>query len=216
MLFLLSFWGSVASVLFPIHQDSSKVSKGLDCRLVSNKNFSKLLPSNIWRPRPGKVGQGGLKVLHLCRHSQIIRTLNQKIFFECRREDLLGLLMLQPGPEHLPNGRNSRTKPRAFRCIFRKSPKASDAKVLNTAWLKWPGTSARPNLAPTRFKTTLRTFALWWHSKGKHISHFIAKTFITEMVVPNCPIPPVTGCQVTIIPAHKFVSVLAELNHNSS
>jgi len=33
--------------------------------LVSSKNFSKILPPNGWRPGPGKVGQGGLKVLHL-------------------------------------------------------------------------------------------------------------------------------------------------------
>jgi len=34
------------------------------------------------------------------------------------------------------------------------------------------GTSARPNLAPTRFTTVVRTFALWWHSKKNtfHIS----------------------------------------------
>ena len=43
---------------------SSKVSEDLDCSLVSNKNFSEILPSNGWCPGPGKVGQGGLKVLH--------------------------------------------------------------------------------------------------------------------------------------------------------
>jgi len=32
--------------------------------------------------------------------------------------------------------------------------------------------------------TTVRTFALCWHSKGKRISHFIAET-----ASPNCPIP---------------------------
>jgi len=42
----------------------------LDCSLVSSENFSKILPPNGWRPGPGKVGQGGLKVLHLWRHSQ--------------------------------------------------------------------------------------------------------------------------------------------------
>ena len=44
---------------------SSKVSKDSDCSLVSSKNFSELLPSNSWSPGEGKVGQGGLKVLHL-------------------------------------------------------------------------------------------------------------------------------------------------------
>jgi len=42
----------------------------LDCSLVSDKNFSEILPPNGWRPGPGKVVQGGLKVLHLWRHSQ--------------------------------------------------------------------------------------------------------------------------------------------------
>jgi len=37
----------------------------LDCSLVSSKNFSEILPPNGWRPGPGKVGQGGLKVLRL-------------------------------------------------------------------------------------------------------------------------------------------------------
>jgi len=32
-------------------------------------------------------------------------------------------------------------------------------------------------------------FALWWHSKGKYISHFIAETSIAETSAPNCPIP---------------------------
>jgi len=42
----------------PKHQDS-------DCSLVSNKNFSEMLPPNGWRPGLGKVAQGSLKVLHL-------------------------------------------------------------------------------------------------------------------------------------------------------
>jgi len=40
---------------------------------VSSKNFSEILPPNGWRPGPGKVGQGGLKVLQLWRHSQKTR-----------------------------------------------------------------------------------------------------------------------------------------------
>jgi len=44
---------------------SSKVSQDLDCILVSNKNFSEILPSNDLGPGPGEVGQGILKVLHL-------------------------------------------------------------------------------------------------------------------------------------------------------
>jgi len=37
--------------------------------------------SNGWRPGPDKVSQGGLKVLHLWRHSQKTAPPNQKIFF---------------------------------------------------------------------------------------------------------------------------------------
>jgi len=58
--------------------------------------------------------------------------------------------------------------------------------------LAW-GVCARQNLSPTRFTTVVWTFALWWHSKGKHISHFIAETSIAEMAAPNCPIPPRFG-----------------------
>jgi len=40
-----------------------------------------MLPSNGWRPGPGKVGQSGLKVLHLWRHSQKTCTPQAKNFF---------------------------------------------------------------------------------------------------------------------------------------
>jgi len=43
----------------------SKVSKDADCSLVSNENFSEILPSNGLGSGPGEVGQGGQKVLHL-------------------------------------------------------------------------------------------------------------------------------------------------------
>jgi len=52
----------------------------LDCSLVSNQNFSEILPSNGLSPGQGEVGQGGLKVLHLWHHSQKSATPN-KIFF---------------------------------------------------------------------------------------------------------------------------------------
>ena len=65
-----------------------------------------------------------------------------------------------------------------------KNTMCSSLIPLITAWLELPGTNARPNLAPTRFTTALRTFAHWWHSKGKHISHFIAETEAS-----NCPVP---------------------------
>jgi len=54
----------------------------LDCSLVSSKSFSEILPPNSWRPGPGKVGQGGLKVLHLWRYSQKTRTPKKKFFFK--------------------------------------------------------------------------------------------------------------------------------------
>ena len=60
---------------------SSKVSKDLDCSLVSNTNFSEMLLSNGRRPGPGKVGQGGLKVLYLWHHSQKICNPQAKHFF---------------------------------------------------------------------------------------------------------------------------------------
>jgi len=54
--------------------------KRLGCSLVSNKNFSEILPSNGLSPEPGEVGQGGLKVFHLQCHSQKICTPNQHFF----------------------------------------------------------------------------------------------------------------------------------------
>jgi len=60
---------------------SSKVSKDSDCRLVSNKYISKILPSNSLGPGPGEVGQGGLKVIHLWHHSQKIRNPQPKNVF---------------------------------------------------------------------------------------------------------------------------------------
>ena len=62
------------------HSRSSKASKDSDCSLVSNKNFSELLPSIDLSPGPGEVGQGGLKVHQLWRHSQKIRTSPAKFF----------------------------------------------------------------------------------------------------------------------------------------
>jgi len=58
-----------------------KLSKDSDCSLVSSKNFSKILSPNSWHPGPGKVGQGGLKVFHLWRHSQKNYTPQAKNFF---------------------------------------------------------------------------------------------------------------------------------------
>jgi len=65
--------------LNPKPQLSSKVSKDSDYSLISNKNFSKILPSNSLDPGPGEVGQGGQKVLDLWCHSQKIRTPTKKM-----------------------------------------------------------------------------------------------------------------------------------------
>ena len=75
----------------------SRSSKDSDCSLVSSKNFSAILPPNGWRPGPGKVGQGGLKVVHLWHNSQKTRTPQAKNFCKCRLEDLPRLLRLLPG-----------------------------------------------------------------------------------------------------------------------
>jgi len=53
----------------------------LDYSLVSDKNFSEILPSNGWRSRPGKVGQSSPKVLYLWRHYQKTCTPQAKKFF---------------------------------------------------------------------------------------------------------------------------------------
>jgi len=56
------------------------VSKYSDGSLVSNKNFSKILPSNDLNPGPGEVSKGSLKV-YLWRHSQKISTPQPKKIF---------------------------------------------------------------------------------------------------------------------------------------
>ena len=58
---------------------SSKVSKDSDFSLLSNKNFSEILPSSSLGP--GEVGQGGLRVFHSQRHSQEICNPQPKKFF---------------------------------------------------------------------------------------------------------------------------------------
>jgi len=66
---------------------SSKVSKDSDCSLVSNKNFSEILPPNGWHPGPGKVGQGAQKVpTYEVTHKKNTPP-KQKIFFECNLLD---------------------------------------------------------------------------------------------------------------------------------
>jgi len=60
---------------------SSKVSKALDFGLVSNKNFSEILPSSGLGSTPGEMGQNSLKVLHLWHHSQKIWNPKPKHFF---------------------------------------------------------------------------------------------------------------------------------------
>jgi len=64
-----------------LQQVIPRLSEDLDCSLVSNKNFSKILPSNSLSPGSGEVGQGGLKVFHLWRPSQKICTPEPKNCF---------------------------------------------------------------------------------------------------------------------------------------
>jgi len=74
---------------------------------------------------------------------------SEKIFFECRLENLPRHLMLQLGPQPEQERRYSRTKPRAFRRFFsRKSPKAARCQRVkqpldHTAWIL----TTKPNVA---------------------------------------------------------------------
>ena len=113
-----------------------------DCSLISNKNFSEILPSNGLDPGPGEVGQGGLKVLHLWRHSQKIRAPQPKIvFFQCRLEDLLHLLSLWTALYRFWRQSYARAKLRAIRLFWHENPRTvPDVKVLN--WLN-SATSAK-------------------------------------------------------------------------
>jgi len=49
--------------LNPKPQQVIQSIKDSDCSLVSSKHLSEVLPPNGWRPGPGKVGQGGLKLM---------------------------------------------------------------------------------------------------------------------------------------------------------
>ena len=110
---------------------SIKVSKDSDCSLVSNKIFSEIQPSNGLRPGPGEVGQGGLKMLHLWRHSQKIRTPQPKNFFECGLEDLPHLLNHWTAPYHFWHPSYVHAKPRAILLFWCENPqKRLDTKVL--------------------------------------------------------------------------------------
>ena len=108
---------------------SSKVSNDSDCSLVSNKNFSEILPSNSLEP--GEVGQDGPKVLHLWCHSQKIRIFNKKIFFECRLEDLPHLLSFWTALYCFQRQSYACAKPCVIRLFWHKNPQNRlDAKVL--------------------------------------------------------------------------------------
>ena len=61
---------------------------------------------------------------------------NKKFFFECRLEDLLRLLMLQPGPQPKQELRYSHANPLAFRGVFsysRAKPRVFRRKSLKAA-----------------------------------------------------------------------------------
>jgi len=87
---------------------SSKVSKNSNCSLVSNKNVNEILPSNSLGPGPGEVGQCGLKVLYLWRHSHKILTPQPKNFFRVQTTrlaqsfELLTRSVVLTGPEKFP------------------------------------------------------------------------------------------------------------------
>jgi len=77
---------------------SSKVSKDLDCSLVSNKNSSEILPSNGWQPGLGEVGQGGQKSSTYDVTHKKPAPPTKKFIFKCKLQDLSRLLTLWPGP----------------------------------------------------------------------------------------------------------------------
>jgi len=97
----------------------SKVSKDSDCRLVSNKTFSQIVPSNSLGPGPGEVGQDGLKVLHLWCHSQKTR---ENFFFECRLEDLPRLLSLRTALYRFWRPSYAHAKPRVIQLFWCENP----------------------------------------------------------------------------------------------
>jgi len=80
--------------LNPNPSKSSKVSKYLDFSLVSNKNWSEILPSSGLGPGLDEVGQSGLKIRHLWHHSQKIWSIKTKHFFHYRLKDLQSLFMV--------------------------------------------------------------------------------------------------------------------------
>jgi len=59
-----------------------KGSKDLDSSLVSNENFSETLWPSGWALGQATWAKMTLKLLYLWRHSQKIRTPNQKFFFQ--------------------------------------------------------------------------------------------------------------------------------------
>ena len=110
---------------------SSKVSKDSDCSLVSSKNFSEILQPNGWRLKPGKVGQGSLKVLYLWRHSQKPASPKQKIFFRVQTRRLATSFETFTGSVEHTRPEKFRAKPRAFKRFFSENPRIlADAKEL--------------------------------------------------------------------------------------
>jgi len=106
---------------------SSKVSKDSDCGLVSNKNFSEIIPSSGLGAGPGEVGQGSPKALHLWCHSQKTRTPQPKKFFWVQTTRLSESFELLTGSVAL-------TKPEKF---LRKAT-CDPAVFSRTAWIN-PG-----------------------------------------------------------------------------
>ena len=81
---------------------SHPISQKTDFSLVSSKNFSEILPSNGLGPGPDDVGQKGLILLHLRRHSQKITSPPNFFSLETTRlaelfEGLNGFLVQTPG-----------------------------------------------------------------------------------------------------------------------
>ena len=116
------------SYLFnPKPQQVIQISKDSDCGLVSNKNFSEIVPSSGLGAGPGEVGQGSPKALHLWCHSQKTRTPQPKKFFWVQTTRLSESFELLTGSVAL-------TKPEKF---LRKAT-CDPAVFSRTAWIN-PG-----------------------------------------------------------------------------
>jgi len=93
---------------------------------------------NGWRLGPGKVGQGGLKALHLWRHSQKTRIPQaKKIFFRVQTRRLAASFETFTGSVEHTRPEKSHAKPHAFRRFFPKIPESEQTPKSENQWKSW-------------------------------------------------------------------------------